>query len=69
MSQGETSPYLPLGTDHFRLPVRIAHASYVPGYYNKTKTQMAEHYNLSIQRQLDKSTVLTVATLEPRAPH
>jgi hypothetical protein len=33
---------------------------YVPGYYNKNKTQMAEHYNFTIQRQLDKATVLTV---------
>jgi hypothetical protein len=34
---------------------------YVPGYYNQNKTNNAEHYNLSIQRQLDKSTVLTMA--------
>jgi hypothetical protein len=34
---------------------------YVPGYYNHNKTDTAQHFNLSIQRQLDKSTVLTVA--------
>jgi hypothetical protein len=42
---------------------------YVPGYYNKNKTQMAEHYNLSIQRQLDKSTVLTVGYVGTQAHH
>jgi hypothetical protein len=34
---------------------------YVPGYYNKNKTMASQHFNFSIQRQLDKSTVLTVA--------
>ncbi len=42
---------------------------YVPGYYNKNKTQMAEHYNLSIQRQLDKSTVLTVSYVGTQGHH
>jgi Carboxypeptidase regulatory-like domain len=42
---------------------------YVPGYYNHNKTQMAEHYNLSIQRQLDKSTILTVAYVGTQAHH
>ena len=42
---------------------------YVPGYYNKNKTQMAEHYNLSIQRQLDKSTVLTVGYVGTQGHH
>jgi hypothetical protein len=42
---------------------------YVPGYYNKNKTQMAEHYNVSIQRQLDKSTVLTVAYVGTQGHH
>ncbi len=42
---------------------------YVPGYYNKNRTQMAEHYNLSIQRQLDKSTVLTVAYVGTQGHH
>ncbi len=34
---------------------------YVPGYYNQNKIMGAQHFNFSIQRQLDKSTVLTVA--------
>jgi hypothetical protein len=34
---------------------------YVPGYYNHNKTMGAQHFNFSLQRQLDKSTVLTVA--------
>jgi hypothetical protein len=42
---------------------------YVPGYYNHNKTQMAEHYNVSIQRQLDKSTVLTVAYVGTQGHH
>jgi hypothetical protein len=42
---------------------------YVPGYYNKNKTQMAEHYNVSIQRQLDKSTVLTVGYVGTQGHH
>jgi hypothetical protein len=42
---------------------------YVPGYYTKNKTFVAQHYNLSIQRQLDKSTVLTVAYVGTQARH
>jgi hypothetical protein len=42
---------------------------YVPGYYNKNKTTNAEHYNLSIQRQLDKATVLTVAYVGTQGHH
>ena len=42
---------------------------YLPGYYNHNKTQMAEHYNLSVQRQLDKSTVLTVAYVGTQGRH
>ncbi len=34
---------------------------YVPGYYNGNKTFGAQHYNFSLQRQLDKSTVLTMS--------
>jgi len=34
---------------------------YVPGYYTHNKTFAAQHFNASLQRQLDKSTVLTVA--------
>ena len=42
---------------------------YVPGYYPGNKTQMAEHYNASIQRQLDKSTVLTVSYVGTQGHH
>ena len=42
---------------------------YVPGYYNKNKTTASQHYNLSIQRQLDKSTVLTVAYVATQGRH
>jgi hypothetical protein len=42
---------------------------YVPGYYNKNKTTASQHYNISIQRQLDKSTVLTVAYVATQGRH
>jgi hypothetical protein len=42
---------------------------YVPGYYNKNKTTTANHYNVSIQRQLDKKTVLTVAYVGSQDHH
>jgi Carboxypeptidase regulatory-like domain len=42
---------------------------YLPGYYNHNKTQMAEHYNVSIQRQLDRSTVLTVSYVGTQGHH
>ena len=42
---------------------------YVPGYYNHNQTQMAEHYNLSIQRQLDRSTVLTLGDVGTGGHH
>jgi hypothetical protein len=42
---------------------------YVPGYYNKNKTMNAEHYNLSIQRQLDPKTVVTVAYVGTQGHH
>ncbi len=34
---------------------------YLPGYYNHNKTMAAQHYNFSMQRQLDNATVLTVS--------
>ncbi len=62
--------YLSLGARAVsELPVRILMPLYLPGYYNQNKTQMAEHYNLSIQRQLDKSTVLTVAYVGTQGHH
>ncbi len=42
---------------------------YVPGYFNHNKTTASQHYNLSIQRQLDKSTVLTVAYVATQGRH
>jgi len=42
---------------------------YVPGYYNKNKTQAAEHYNFTIQRQLDRATVLTVGYVGTAGRH
>lgn len=42
---------------------------YVPGYYNHNKTQAAEHYNLTIQRQLDNKTVLTVGYVGTQGHH
>lgn len=42
---------------------------YLPGYYPGNKTQMAEHYNVSVQRQLDKSTVLTVSYVGTQGHH
>jgi hypothetical protein len=42
---------------------------YLPGYDTHNKTQMAEHYNVSIQRQLDRSTVLTVAYVGTQGHH
>jgi hypothetical protein len=42
---------------------------YVPGYYNHNQTQMADHYNVSIQRQLDKATVLTIGYVGTQGHH
>jgi len=46
-----TSPLLPFGPGRFpNFSVGSLMPLYVPGFYNKNKTQMAEHYNVSIQR-------------------
>jgi hypothetical protein len=42
---------------------------YVPGYDIHNQTQMAEHYNLTVQRQLDKATVVTVAYVGTQGHH
>ncbi len=43
---------------------------YVPGYYtHEQDLRLAQHYNFSIQRQLDKSTVLTVAYVGTQGRH
>jgi Carboxypeptidase regulatory-like domain len=63
VSQGQHFPFAyPMGPGPFPnfkfgnlLPL------YVPGYYNHNKTMGAQHFNFSVQRQLDKQTVLTVA--------
>jgi hypothetical protein len=71
VSQGEHFPFtFPSGPGPFpNFQFGSLMPLYVPGYYNKNKTQMAEHYNLSIQRQLDKSTVLTVGYVGTQGHH
>jgi hypothetical protein len=71
VSQGEHFPFtFPSGAGPFPdFQFGSLMPLYVPGYYNHNKTQMAEHYNLSIQRQLDKSTILTVAYVGTQAHH
>jgi Carboxypeptidase regulatory-like domain len=63
VSQGQKFPFtFPSGSGPFpNFKFGNLMPLYVPGYYNHNKTNNAEHYNLSIQRQLDKSTVLTMA--------
>jgi hypothetical protein len=43
--------------------------SFSPGYDPKNRLPYAEHFNLSIQRQLDKSTVLTLAYVGTEGHH
>ena len=71
VTQGQHFPFnFPLGNGPFpNFQFGSLMPLYLPGYYNKNKTQMAEHYNLSIQRQLDKSTVLTVAYVGTQGRH
>jgi hypothetical protein len=71
VSQGQHFPFtFPSGNGPFpNFTFGSLMPLYVPGYYNKNKTQMAEHYNLSIQRQLDKSTVLTIAYVGTQGHH
>ena len=72
MTQGQHFPFtFPSGNGPFpNFKFGSLMPLYVPGYYNKNKTQMAEHYNFSIQRQLDKSTVLTDRLCgNPGTPH
>jgi hypothetical protein len=42
---------------------------YVPGYYNQNKTTNATHYNLSVQQQLTKSTIMTLAYVGTQGRH
>jgi hypothetical protein len=43
--------------------------NFFPGYNTHNKLSYAEHFNLSIQRQLDKSTVLTLAYVGTEGHH
>jgi hypothetical protein len=71
VSQGEHFPFtFPSGNGPFpNFQFGSLMPLYVPGYYNKNKTTTANHYNVSIQRQLDKSTVLTVAYVGSQDHH
>jgi hypothetical protein len=71
ISQGQKFPFtFPSGSGPFpNFMFGNLMPLYVPGYYNHNKTQSSQHYNLSIQRQLDKSTVLTVAYVGTMGRH
>ncbi len=71
VSQGQHFPFtFPTGPGPFpNFQFGSLMPLYVPGYYVHNQTQMAEHYNLSVQRQLDKATVLTVAYVGTQGHH
>jgi hypothetical protein len=71
VSQGQHFPFtFPTGNGPFpNFQFGSLMPLYVPGYFNGNKTQMAEHYNVSLQRQLDKSTVLTVSYVGTQGHH
>jgi Carboxypeptidase regulatory-like domain len=71
VSQGQHFPFVfPSGPGPFpNFQFGSLMPLYLPGYYNHNKTQMAEHYNVSIQRQLDRATVLTVAYVGTQGHH
>lgn len=71
VSQGQHFPFtFPTGPGPFpNFQFGSLMPLYVPGYYNHNQTQMAEHYNVTIQRQLDKATVLTVGYVGTQAHH
>jgi hypothetical protein len=71
VSQGQHFPFtFPTGAGPFpNFQFGSLMPLYVPGYYDKNKTTTANHYNVSIQRQLDKSTVLTVAYVGSQDHH
>jgi hypothetical protein len=71
VSQGQHFPFtFPTGSGPFpNFKFGSLMPLYVPGYYYKNKTQMAEHYNVTIQRQLDANTVLTVAYVGTQGHH
>jgi Carboxypeptidase regulatory-like domain len=71
VSQGQHFPFtFPTGSGPFpNFKFGSLMPLYVPGYYYKNKTQMAEHYNVTIQRQLDANTVLTVGYVGTQGHH
>lgn len=71
VSQGQHFPFtFPSGNGPFpNFQFGSLMPLYVPGYYNHNKTQMAEHYHVSLQRQLDKSTVLTIGYVGTQGHH
>jgi hypothetical protein len=71
VSQGQHFPFtFPSGSGPFpNFQFGSLMPLYLPGYYYKNKTQMAEHYNFTIQRQLDKATVLTVGYVGTQGHH
>lgn len=68
-SQGQRFPFtFPTGTGpHTNFDFSQFLPLVGPGYSTTSKLTYAEHYNLSIQRQLSKSTVLTVAYVGTQA--
>jgi hypothetical protein len=71
VSQGQHFPFaFPTGNGPFpNFQFGSLMPLYVPGYYFKNKTQMAEHYNVTIQRQLDANTVLTFGYVGTQGHH
>ena len=71
VSQGQKFPFVfPSGAGPFpNFGFGNLMPLYVPGYYNKNKTNTAQHMNLSIQRQLGTSTVLTAAYVATMGHH
>ena len=61
VSQGQKFPFVfPSGSGPFpNFDFGNLMPLYVPGYYNHNKTDTAEHWNLSLQRQLGRSTIAT----------
>jgi hypothetical protein len=71
--QGQRFPFtapIPGNPSNKTLPFNIYEPiSFSPGYDPKNRLPYAEHFNLSIQRQLDKSTVLTLAYVGTEGHH
>jgi hypothetical protein len=71
--QGQRFPFTaptPGSPSNKTLPFNIYEPiAFSPGYDPKNRLPYAEHFNLSIQRQLDKSTVLTLAYVGTEGHH